>query len=260
MSESTASPGCSEALSIALDLGEKMVQCGAEINRVENTIERICAAYGYKKVDCFSITSLIIATVRPENAEPVTQVRRIYNYTTNLNRLEKLNSLSRSVCSELPDLKTVRNRINAVFEEKRAVHPSVLLGYMLSAAAFAVFFGGTLFDALATVPISAVQFTLDTLIKRKGVNRILFTVIPSAISGVMAIGFTRLVPFLNQDKIIIGCIMPLIPGLQLTNSLREMFCGDTMSGFIRLLEALMISVAIALGFAVPLIIFGGLRG
>lgn len=260
MSVSTDSPDCSQALSIALDLGEKMVQCGAEINRVETTIERVCAAYGFAKVDCFSITSLIIATVRPENGKPVTQVRRIYNYTTNLSRLEKLNSLSRKICSELPDHDLARRSMDEVFEEKRTVHPTVLLGYILSAAAFAVFFGGTLFDALATIPISVIQFTLDTLIKRRGVNRILFTVVTSAISGALAIGFARLGLGLSQDKIIVGCIMPLIPGLQLTNSLREMFCGDTMSGFIRLLEALMISVAIALGFAIPLLIFGGLRG
>lgn len=74
----------------------------------------------------------------------------------------------------------------------------------------------------------------------------------------MALIFVRLGFGTNVDKIMIGNIMPLIPGLQLTNSIREMFCGDTVSGLIRLLEAIIISISMALGFAVPMLIAGGM--
>ena len=51
------------------------------------------------------------------------------------------------------------------------------------------------------------------------------------------------------DKIAIGVIMLLIPGILLTNSLRDMIGGDTVSGIMRLCNALLGSVAIAIGFA-----------
>ena len=54
---------CEQVLSFALDLGKSMVKCGAEINRVEETVIRICYAYGMEKAQVFSIVSMIHATV-----------------------------------------------------------------------------------------------------------------------------------------------------------------------------------------------------
>ena len=53
-----------KVLCVALDVGENLLHCGGEINRVENTIERICRAYGAKHVEVFTITSVIVAEVR----------------------------------------------------------------------------------------------------------------------------------------------------------------------------------------------------
>lgn len=44
-----------QLLSAALDLGEQMLICGGEVNRVEDTICRLCKAYGAKKVDVFPL-------------------------------------------------------------------------------------------------------------------------------------------------------------------------------------------------------------
>lgn len=251
-------PSRTEVLSAALDVGESMIRCGAEINRVEDTIERICNAYRIGKVEVFSITSLIVVTVRQEGSDAITQARRIYNYTTSLDRIERLNALSREICAQTPPVAVVTEKIEEIFSCRKRLRWSSCVGYVIAAASFAVFFGGDAMDALATVPISLFQFFSDSLVKRRGANRIVYTVLTSAVCGAMALAFTYFGFGRNADKIMIGNIMSLIPGLQLTNSLREMFCGDTMSGFIRLLEAVMISVAIALGFAIPMLITGGL--
>jgi uncharacterized membrane protein YjjP (DUF1212 family) len=58
------------------------------------------------------------------------------------------------------------------------------------------------------------------------------------------------------DKIIIGNIMLVIPGIQFTNSLRDMINGDTISGLLNLSEALLKAIAVAMGFAVVLMIGG----
>ncbi len=53
-----------------------------------------------------------------------------------------------------------------------------------------------------------------------------------------------------MDKISIGNIMLRIPGIMLTNSIRDFFNGDTMTGILRFLEAAFSSMTIAFGFVV----------
>ena len=92
-------------LEYALDIGEQMVICGAEISRVEDTIERICRAYGAERIDVFSITSCIIATLKMEGEPPVTQTRRIRSSNTDFTKLDKLNALSRRIRAQPPHMR-----------------------------------------------------------------------------------------------------------------------------------------------------------
>lgn len=58
--------------------------------------------------------------------------------------------------------------------------------------------------------------------------------------------------------IIIGNIMLLIPGVVLTNSIRDMLSGDMISGLLRLSESVVLAVAIAIGFALSTALLGGM--
>ena len=247
---------CEQVLSFALDLGKSMVKCGAEINRVEETVIRICYAYGMEKAQVFSIVSMIHATVMDEESGSHSQMRRIYSYGVNFGRLEKLNALSRRICSEKPDLDLMRLELEKICVEEKNFKLKVCAGYMLGAASFAVFFGGTLADALAAVPIAAVLYVMQTYIRVTGASRLFFTAVESALAGLLALVFVHFGFGNNPDTIMIGDIMLLIPGLMLINALREMLCGDLMSGLLRLLESVILAVAIALGFAIPIYFWG----
>lgn len=243
---------CEKVLSLALDLGKSMVKCGAEVNRVEETVIRICYAYGMEKAQVFSVVSMIHATVVDEESGAHTQMRRIYSYGVNFGRLEKLNALSRKICSEKPDLDIVRLELQRICIEEKNFNLKVCGGYMLAASAFALFFGGTLLDAVATVPIAAIIYLMQTYIRVKGASRLFFTALESAVAGLLALLFVHIGFGNNPDIIMIGDIMLLIPGLMLINALREMLCGDLMSGMLRLLESVILAVAIAGGFALPI--------
>ena len=86
----------------ALDMGETMLRCGAEILRVEDTITRICTTYGGGIVDVFTILSLIILSWKTDAGENYTLTRRINPHATDLNKLEDLNALSRYICEKRP--------------------------------------------------------------------------------------------------------------------------------------------------------------
>lgn len=243
---------CEKVLSLALDIGKSMVKCGAEINRVEETVIRICYAYGMEKAQVFSIVSMIHATVVDEESGAHSQMRRIYSYGVDFGKLEKLNALSRKICSEKTQIDIVRLELEKINIEEKSFNIKVCAGYMLAAAAFTVFFGGTLLDALASVPIAAVIYLMQVYIRVKGASRLFFTAVESAIAGLMALVFVHIGFGNNPDMIMIGDIMLLIPGLMLINALREMLCGDLMSGLLRLLESVILAVVIAAGFALPI--------
>ena len=133
---------------------------------------------------------------------------------------------------------------------------TAMIGSMLAAGGFTVFFGGTILDAVASLPIAIVIYLMNTLIKARGMNKLFYTALCSAISGTLAIVFTKIGFGNNPDLIMIGDIMIIIPGVMLINSVREMLCGDVMSGLLRLIEAIIIAMAIACGFAVPILAFG----
>lgn len=245
-----------KVLTLALDIGKSMVKCSAEINRVEETVIRICYAYGIKKAQVFSIISLITATIIEEDGKPHSQTRRIYAYETNFGRLEKLNALSRKICAETPDVDEARKELQKICSVEKSFSVKACIGHIVAASSFTIFFGGTALDALAAAPIGLVIYLLGAYIKARGMSRLFFTALTSAISGTLALLFVKIGFGHNPGTIMIGDIMLIIPGLMLINSVREMLCGDVMSGLLRLLESIIIAMSIACGFAIPLLLSG----
>ena len=60
---------------------------------------------------------------------------------------------------------------------------------------------------------------------------------------------------------IIGTILPLVPGIAFTNGIRDLADGDYISGAVRLLDAILVFVCVAIGVGVVFMlyhrVFGG---
>ena len=91
-------------LSFAVDMGAELLYCGAEIRRVEETMELILKSYGYDSCSVSATHVNIVATVSEKDGEPLTKTMRIKGKDTNLHRLELLNALSRKICETKPDI------------------------------------------------------------------------------------------------------------------------------------------------------------
>ncbi|MBR4869373.1 MAG: threonine/serine exporter family protein, partial [Oscillospiraceae bacterium] len=108
-----------DILTCAVDIGSEMLICGAEVRRVERTVQLIGKAYGCRHVDVFTITSSMVVTVQDADGKHMTLSRRISKDATDLYRLHRLNDLSREICRDLPDVEYIRSRIDAIMAEKR---------------------------------------------------------------------------------------------------------------------------------------------
>ena len=245
-----------KVLTVALNIGKSMVKYGAEINRVEETIIRICKHFGFERVEVFSMVSMISVTARNlSDNTAITQTRRIYNYTADFERLDELNSLSRALCSGSVDLDEAAVRYKQINSSRKKFHPSVLIGSIIAAAAFAVFFGGSWKDCICAGVIAVPVYFVNTFITHRRMNRLFYTALNSCLAGALALTATHFGFAASAESVMIGDIMLLIPGLMLINSFREFFCGDIVSGLTRLLDSIMVALAIACGFAIPILTF-----
>lgn len=240
----------------ALDVGEAMLRTGAEILRVEDTIMRICTAYGGGIVDVFTILSLIILSWTTSEGKTYTQTRRIYSYGADLKKLEELNALSRYICTDKPSCSKITECVNEIMcSNKKGISKRKLAGCVLETGAFAVFFGGAVYDGFAAAIVGFILYFWDYFFAAGSRNRVVYSLLESTVAGILCLITVWIGIGQDIDKVMIGSIMLLIPGVNLMNSLRDMMCGDIITGILRLAEALMIAVAIAAGFGLALMIY-----
>ena len=238
----------SNYLYLALNIGEQMLMSGAEVGRVEDSIRRICTAYGAVRVDVFSITSSIVVTMYSPDFGSLTQTRRISGLGTDMHRLDKLNQLSRSICSGKPPLEDAARELAQIRSSKQYPFVVQLLIYAVISASFTIFFGGNWRDAIVSGILGMVLKVFEQLLNRYDVNPFLSAFLFSLLGGFGAIFAVNHGFAYSMDKIRIGNIMLRIPGIKLTNSIRDFFSGDTMTGILGFLEAVLLSMTIAFGF------------
>lgn len=246
-----------QLLSCSLDIGEQMLISGAEVGRVESAIRFICSAYGCKRTDVFTITSSIVVSVEDRNSSHGTQTRRITGTHTDLTRLHQLNALSREICQTTPEYAYIQDRIRDICSSSKFPLWLEILGCGLIACSFAIFFGGSYIDGLVAGGLGLGLRCLLWLLNRGGMNQIFVNAVASFFLCLSAFLLTRNGIGQDVNKIIIGNIMILIPGIALTNSLRDMISGDIMTGMLRFFDAVLVAAAIAAGYILAAQFLGG---
>mgnify|MGYP002298731498 FL=1 len=154
-----------KVLKYAMEIGECMLVSGAGVSRVEDTISRICKAYGAKEANVFSITSSIVTTIEDEKGEILTQTKRIRSYKTDFTKLDELNQLSRYMCKELPEEEEVKRKISEIKKGKVVVFTEEVLTSAVIAAAWTSFYGGGITEGIIAMIAGAFVAVLARYIK-----------------------------------------------------------------------------------------------
>lgn len=243
-------------ISQILDLGEIMLRSGGEVYRVEDTITRIAKAYGATDTHVFCIPSNIIATITFDGNE-ITHSRRVMTVETNLELLDRANDLARRICTTTPSAIEFERLIQTSCVVKKYNHVEKILIYAIISSSFAVFFGGSWLDAAASAVTGIILYFAGIAAKKIGGNIVFLDIFCAAFSAFFAVLFTRLGFGHDADKIIIGNVMLLIPGVELVNGMRDFITGDIQAGTMHIAEALFLAIAIAVGAAGVLTLMGG---
>lgn len=237
-----------ELLEFAVSLANKLQACGAETYRVEDTITRIVKAYGVKKVDSFVIPSSIMASLETEDGALLTKIRRLKKSDTMLDGIERYSALCRRICTEKPEMSEARRLLRETEASVRVYGPFIYyFSAFLIGAGFGIFFGGTIPDAIAAGVASTAAGASLRFMERFNTNTFFATFVGSFILGFLANAIAAIGISVNADIVTIGALMILVPGFLFTNSMRDVIYGDTMSGVNRLVQVLIIAVALVFG-------------
>ena len=240
-----------------LNISRQMMECGAEAWRAENTMARILRAYGLEVLDAHALATQTAVTVKDQDGTHYTSTCMVLpdQTCTDLERLECINAAARTICDDPPAVEG----LPVSLDPPRARWSwKELWGYLLGSGAFAVFFGGTVLDGVAAAVIAFCAYLMEQFRRVHRQHRVIYTLIACFLSGLAAcfcvgVGFGD-----NLDMVVIGTIMIFIPGLAMVNGVREVFYSDILTGMYRMVEALLITGAIAVGYAVALMMGGGL--
>lgn len=232
----------------AMDIGEQMLISGAEVHRVEDSVSRICYAFGAKRVDVFIITSSIVVTVQTADGETHTQTRRVVSSSINFEKLHLLNQLSREICENGLGEPEIKEKLKLAINCKKYPLWLEFVCYAVIAGAFTLFFGGGIIEAVLSFFVGAVAGISGYFCSKAISNKIFVKFWSTVIITALAFISVKLGWISSVDKLIIGNIMTLIPGIGLTNALRDLFTGDSIAGLLRSIEAVLFALAIAAGY------------
>lgn len=234
-------------LDVTTELGYLLAISGAETFRVEDTITRIFAAYDIK-AEVFAIPNCLTVSLETDHQKPLTRMRRIGHHGTDLDSVERYNSISRRICSEKPEPSDAMKWVQeAACATKKYTFGINMIGSILGACGFILVYGGGVTDTVCAILCGFFAGIINHVMGQWKVNAF-FSTIASAFAIALTANIYGLLGFaVNVDGIIISSLMLLVPGLLFTNAMRDIIYGDTNSGINRIVQVLLIGVAIALG-------------
>lgn len=239
---------------IAMEAGEILLCSGAETYRVEESIEKICNSFGYS-CETFVMPTGIFLTVRSPSDETETSVRRIKMRTLDLSKIDRINTFSRSLNAHPVSFEEANRQLNKIRESGYYPPWVRFICAAIVSFAYALLFGGSVKDGLVCLGIGAIVYLLNLQMVRSGYLPFLTFFAVGLICAFLSLLSQLLVTGTQIFIMIISSVMMYLPGVSMTNGVRDLLAGDLVSGLTRLGEAVLIVLAIGMGAGLAISIF-----
>lgn len=240
----------SSILELSFRMGEVLLENGAEISRVQETMERVARAFHAEEFNVYVLTNAIFAEGKENGVEKRTELRHIPNTSIHFGRICAVNQLSR----EIAEGKHTVEEASSILESARTLPyvslPLAIFCCALGSACFSFLFGGSAWDALAAFLCGLVLEPFLYFTGKRKLSKFLTNLSASALVAFCSAILLLMGLGQNLDKVIIGSIIRLVPGVALTTSIRDFFNGDYLSGTIRMIDAFLVGGCIAVGVGV----------
>lgn len=248
-----------KVMELAMEAGQILLENGAEISRTSETMQRICQAYGVYSEENFVLSNGIFLTGGGVGKGYFAKVRHIPVSGTCLERVIEVNQLSREIEAGEHTLNEAEKILRKIRERKEKKWMDVLASG-IGSGAFCCFFGGSLADSAAAF---CAGMLLSILIR--GMQALKLSKITRNIAGCLAVSLFCGLAYAvglgeHLDYMIIGSVMPMVPGVAFINAIREIVNEDYISGAVRMLDAVTVFLCIASGVGLGILILNHTLG
>ena len=244
-------------LKLTAGTGEELIACGAEISRVEDTMNRIALHYGATKRQIFIISNGVFVNLEMGDDAKNISIRYIQDQSVDLTKLCELNGLSRSIEQDDLSLQEALDRFHTIKYGKRKYSKGLsVAASAVGAAAFCFLMGGNLLDCVGSLAGGFGAWLFLLLVEPLHLSKVLVNIVGSLVAT-LCCGFVVMTGIIaHPDTAVIGSVVPLIPGVAFTNGIRDIADGDYISGLVRLVDALLVFICIAAGVCIGLRLLG----
>lgn len=242
-------------LVMAILAGKIMLQNGAETYRVEDTIKRICKSRDIKFTQAFVTPTGIFLSVEYKD-ELFSYIQRIKSMKIDLEKIALINDFSRKFVNSDMTVKEGMEHLDQIKNTKPFPKWIKFTCSGLASGFFTLLFGGNFQDLLSAFFAGFIVVLIIDYLNKLNITFFLSNVIGGVIATAISLLFSNILIGSNIDKIIIGSIMPLVPGVSITNAIRDSISGDFLSGVSRTVEAVIIALGIAFGVGSTLKLYG----
>lgn len=254
------SPFERSVLEVASRAGSILVESGAEISRVEETIERICRHYGVQSEHAYVLSNGIFLAAGSRSEKSYASVRYIPVKGTRFDRVSAVNQFSREVVAGKYTVEEAEKELDRIEHLPGKPGLAQILASGAGAAAFCVLFGGNGTDALCAFLAGILLWVFILRAVAAGKSKM----VTNIIGGMLVTTICYILKYFdvgqNLHEMIIGSVMPMIPGAAFINGIRDITDEDYLSGFVRMLDALLVFVSISIGVAVVTVLAYSLTG
>lgn len=240
--------------------GEILLESGAEIFRVEDTIYRIAASYGVEEAEAFVLSSGIFLTSEGEGRKTFARVKHIPLVGARLDRVSAVNQLSREIEQGLHTPEEAMERLEAIRAMPRLPAWLQVLASGVGSGCFCVLFGGDWADALAAAAAGLLLYLYLLFVVKGRLSKIASNITGGALVTLASVLLYTAGVGHHLDMMIIGAIIPLVPGVAFTNGIRDIADEDYIAGSVRLLDVLLVTFCIAFGVGTVMACYHALTG
>lgn len=237
----------------ALLAGKIMLQSGAETYRVEDTICRILHTSGLETAETFATVTGLFVTLADPSIDAITKITRVSEKQSNLSQVYEVNDVSRRLCCGVISVEEAYQELLRIKDKKEYPNSMVYVGIIMTSSFFTLLLGGGIL-ASALAAINGLWIVACRHIAgRVKLNNFITDMLSSFIIAVATMLYAHVLDnSVIVEIIIVGSIMPLVPGVAITNAIRDTLQGDYLSGGSRAIEAFVIAACVAVGIGIGL--------
>lgn len=249
----------SKELNLTIDVlmlaGAILLQSGAEIHRVEDTMIRIAHSQGIANANVLAIPAAVFFSIDHTN---ISRMKRIIWQQYDMQKVCQVNQVSRSLVENQICLTDAFSELTRIKNQPSPyTYWQTILAAIIAAPFFTIMFGGSSVEACASALATGFAFPLSLFIKKMIAIDFVASFVGAFVFSFCAYWIANTFPAtINPNMINAGAVMPFVPGIAFTNAVRDLMTNHINTGMTKIFQTLLIIFSLGAGTAVALFVVG----